>query len=305
MIAIDFQVDPIYRLAPVWAKLTVSLTAKMADNEDDSGLTRTITAAELPGVAAQPIASHCTQPGDALASAPAPQIIQTEESSQTGDSSQTISGDESGQPKESLPAASRAPLAEFLQSCTDEQSILVGTEFTSLGPDLVNTTIIYVQPDGSLVEGSGLTAEEQQALLDQLTKQQIVQVSDTEAAQLLQQSQLVKPIPMPNAALDPSQLQQVINQVHKSQQQVQVSLQTPKQVQFSQQGLKQIQVSQQNLKTMTQNNASQQLKSVAQQVAMQTSSSAQVVQKKVGQQELSFSLLITKSVIKLLLLGNI
>lgn len=273
----------------------------MADNEGDSGSTRTITAAELPGAAAQPPASHCTQSGDALAlaSAPAAQIIQAEEnvsaaaaeqSRQPGDSSQTVSGDESGQPKESLPAGSGAPLADFLQSCPEEQSILVGTEFTGLGPDLVNTTIIYVQPDGSLVEGSGLTAEEQQALLDQLIKQQIVQVSDTEAAQLLQQSQLVKPIPMPNAALDPSQLQQVINQVHKSQQQVQVPLQIPKQVQVSQQapkqqvqqGLKQIQVSQQNLKTTTQNNASQQLKSVAQQVAMQTSSSVQVVQKKVG-----------------------
>lgn len=266
----------------------------MADNEDDSGSTRTITAAELPGAAAQPPASHCTQPGHAVGSAPAAQIIQAEEnvsaaaaeqSSQPGESSQTVSGNESGQPKESLPAGSGAPLEDFLQSCPEEQSILVGTEFTGLGPDMVNTTIIYVQPDGSLVEGSGLTAEEQQALLEQLTKQQIVQVSDTEAAQLLQQSQLVKPIPIPNAALDPSQLQQVINQVHKSQQQVhvQVPLQTPKQVQVSQQGLKQIQVSQQNLKTATQNNASQQLKSVAQQVAMQTSSSVQVVQKKVGQ----------------------
>ncbi|XP_034561279.1 DEP domain-containing mTOR-interacting protein-like [Notolabrus celidotus] len=57
---------------------------------------------------------------------------------------------------------------------------------------------------------------EQQALLDQLTKQQIVQVYDTEAAQLLQQSQLVKTIPVQNTALDLSQLQQVINHVTKS-----------------------------------------------------------------------------------------
>lgn len=274
----------------------------MADNEDDSGSTRTITAAELPGAAAQPPATHCTQPGDTLQPAPAAEVNQpvenvsavaAEQSCQPGESSQTVSGAESGQPVESLPAGSGAQLADFLQSCPAEQSILVGTEFAGLGPDLVNTTIIYVQPDGSLVEGTGLTAEEQQALLDQLTKQQIVQVSDTEAAQLLQQSQLVKTIPMPNAALDPSQLQQVINQVTKSQQQVhvQVPQQTPKQVQICHQGpkqqvqqaVKQVQVPQQNLKTTTHNNASQQLKSVAQQVAMQTSSSVQVVQKKVGQ----------------------
>uniref|UniRef100_A0A8P4G9P7 C2H2-type domain-containing protein n=1 Tax=Dicentrarchus labrax TaxID=13489 RepID=A0A8P4G9P7_DICLA len=179
----------------------------MADNEDDSGSTRTIT-----------VPAQCVQPGES--------------------GSQTLLGAESGQPGDGLPAGSGAQLADFLQSCQEQKSLLVGSEFT--GTDLVNTTILYVQPDGSLVEGSGLTAEEQQALLDQLTKQQIVQVSDSEAVQLLQQSQLLKTIPVHNAALDPSQLQQVINQ----------------------------------------NNASQQLKSVAQQVAMQTGSSVQVVQKK-------------------------
>lgn len=239
----------------------------MADNEDDSGSTRTITAAEPPGTAA----ALCTQQGENVSSTAA------EQSRQPGEGLQTVSRVETGQPGESSPAGSGAQLAEFLQSCSGEQSILVGTELTGLGPDLANTTIIYVQPDGSLVEGSGLTAEEQQALLDQLTKQQIVQVSDTEAAQLLQQSQLVKTIPVHNTALDPSQLQQVINQVTKSQQQVHV--------QVPQQGLKQqkqVQIPQQNLKTSTQNNASQQLKSVAQQFAMQTGSSVQVVQKKVS-----------------------
>lgn len=291
----------------------------MADNEDDSGSTRTITAAESPGAAAQPPAAQCTQPGESLPSASAAQITQpgenvsaaaADQSTQPGEGSQTLPGPQTSQLGESLPAGSGSQLADFLQSSPEEQSILVGTEFTGLGPDLVNTTIIYVQPDGSLVEGSGLTAEEQQALLDQLTKQQIVQVSDTEAAQLLQQSQLVKTIPVHNTALDPSQLQQVINQVTKSQQQVQVPQQGLKQqvqvqqiqvqqclkqqVQVPQQMLKQqvlqglkqqkqVQVPQQNLKTSTHNNASQQLKSVAQQVAMQTSSSVQVVQKKVSQ----------------------
>lgn len=223
----------------------------MADNEDDSGATRTITAAEPPGTAALSQAAECNQPARIISRAT------TGHSGQTGDTSS---------------AGPEAQLAELFQSCPEEQSLLVGTEFTGLGPDMVNTTIIYVQPDGSLVEGSGLTAEEQQALLDQLNKQQIVQVSDTEAAQLLQQSQVVKTIPVPNTALDPSQLQQVINQVTKFQQQVQVPQQ---QVQF--------QCSQQSLKTTSHKNASQQLKSVAQQVAMQTNSSVQVVQKKVRQ----------------------
>lgn len=247
----------------------------MADNEDDSGSTRTITVAEPPGPAAAP----CTQPGENVSAAAADQ------SSEPGEGSQVVFGAEASQPGETLPAGSGAQLADLLQSGPEEQSIVVGADFTDLG----NTTIIYVQPDGSLVEGSGLTAEEQQALLDQLTKQQIVQVSDTEAAQLLQQSPLVKTIPVHNTALDPSQLQQVINQVTKSQQQVHVQVphQILKQpVQVPQQGVKQqkpVQIPQQNLKTSTQNNASQQLKSVAQQFAMQTGSSVQVLQKKVSQ----------------------
>uniref|UniRef100_A0A8D2ZLZ7 C2H2-type domain-containing protein n=1 Tax=Scophthalmus maximus TaxID=52904 RepID=A0A8D2ZLZ7_SCOMX len=223
----------------------------MADNEDDSGPIGTIP---------EPPAATCTQSPDR----PEP----ADHNGRPADSSQTVFGAGSEESGESLPSGSGAQLADFLQRCPEEQSILVGTELTALGPDLVNTTIIYVQPDGSLVEGSGLTAEEQQALLEQLTRQQLVQVSDTEATQLLQQSQLVKTIPVHNAALDPSQLQQVINQVTKSKQQVHV--QVPQQ---------QVQVHQQNPKTTNQNNASQQLKSVAQQVAMQTGS-VQQVQKK-------------------------
>ncbi|KAF3845634.1 hypothetical protein F7725_008797 [Dissostichus mawsoni] len=220
------------------------------------------------------------------------------------------SGSERTQPMDSLAAGSGAQLVDLLQSCP-EQTLLLGSEFSGLGPDLANTTIIYVQADGSLVEGSGLTAEEQQALLEQLTQQQVVQVSDSEAAQLLHQSQLLRTTTTHNTALDPSQLQQVINQVTKSQQQVinqvtksqqqvqvpqqnlkqvQVSQQNLKQVQVSQQNLKQVQVSQQNLKQVQvpqQNlkNASQQLKTAAQQVAMQTGGSVQVIQKKVSDGE--------------------
>lgn len=171
-------------------------------------------------------------------------------------------------------SGSGSQLADSLQN-PEEPSLLLVPEFCGLNPDqnpdLVNrTTIIYVQPDGSLLEGSGLTAQEQQVLLDQLTKQQVVQVSETEAVQLLQQNlnhnQLVKTIPVHNTALDPNQLQQVINQVTKSQQ-VQVQVQVPQQP---------VQV---QVRTSTQNKASQQLKSVAQQVALQTGS-VQVVQKK-------------------------
>lgn len=235
----------------------------MADSEGD----RTITAPESSGAADQPPTALSAQPGDGSPATPAAHSSKPGENVAAAGNLKPGSGTEGDQPGHSVPVASGAQLAELLPSQPEEQSILVATEFT----DLANTTILYVQPDGSLVESSGLTAEEQQALLEQLTKQQVVQVSDTEAAQLLQQGQLIKPAH--SAALDPSQLQQVINQVTKSQQQqVQVSQQqVPKQ---------QIQVSQQNLKGP--NNASQQLKSVAQQVAMQTGSSIPLIQKKVG-----------------------
>lgn len=154
--------------------------------------------------------------------------------------------DQPAVPGEQVPVAAAERSGDGLQMDPAAESAPAG--FGDLA-DLSNTTILYVQPDGSLVEGSGLTAEEQQAVLTQLSKQQVVQVTDTEAAQLLQQSQLLKPVQ--NTALDPSQLQQVINQVTRAQSQVQVS--------------------QQN-----QNNASHQLKSVAQQVAMQSGGSVQV-----------------------------
>ncbi|XP_017293157.1 uncharacterized protein znf839 [Kryptolebias marmoratus] len=197
----------------------------MAENEGNSGATRTITAAEEPPV---PLSSGVTgaagptdRPGEELASSGGGQTLQAE------------------------PAGSGAHLAGVL-----EPSAMVGTEFT----DLSTTTIIYLQPDGTLLEGgSGLTAEEQQAVLNQLSKHQILQVSDTEAAQLLQQTQLVETFPVQKTVLDPSQLQQVIDQVTKSQNQAQIP--------------------QQDLKPPSlNNNASQQLKTVAQHVAMQFSS---------------------------------
>lgn len=240
----------------------------MAANEDDSGLTRTITAAEPQG----PTATSCAQAKENVSEAG------TEAKSESLEASHAVHEAEISQPTETV---STAQLADLLQGAAAEQSIVVAPDVTCLG----NTTIIYVQPDGSL-EGSGLTPEEQQSLLEQLTKQQIVQVSDVEAAQLLQQSSLVKTIPVHNTTLDPNQLQEVINQVTRSQQ-VQVLQQVPKQqIQSSRQNVKQhkmVQIPQQSLKTNTQNKSSHQLKSAAQQFTIQTGSSVHLLQKKVRQ----------------------
>ncbi|XP_061898448.1 zinc finger protein 839 isoform X2 [Entelurus aequoreus] len=272
----------------------------MADNGDDSGSSRTITAAETPSSSA----ADSTQPEDAALPLPADRGGDAEgtedgtdeHSVQRGNSSDGMSGghevhhEEVQRDDEEAQAGSDTQLVDFLHTCPEEQSILVGTDFTSLGPDMSTTTIIYVQPDGSLVEGSGLTPEEQRSLLEQLTKQQVVQVSDSEAAQLLQQSQAVKGSPpVHNAALNPSQLQQVISQVTKSQQVVQTPQQMVKQVvqvQASPQNLSQqvVQTPQQTVKQVVQvqtspQNLSQQ--TVKQVVQVQTSPqnlSQQVVQ---------------------------
>ncbi|XP_030641734.1 zinc finger protein 839 [Chanos chanos] len=85
------------------------------------------------------------------------------------------------------------------------------------------TTIIYVQPDGSFVESSGLSAEEQQQLIEQLAKQQLVQVTGNEAARIFEQSQVSKSVTTPqqsvvSGTLAPIEVHQVIEQVSKSQQ---------------------------------------------------------------------------------------
>lgn len=235
----------------------------MAANEDDGGSSRTIPAAEPQG----PTAASCAQAIEQVSEVGAEQKSESIEASHAVHEAEISQSAESG---------ATAQLAELLQGAPAEQSIVVGPDITSLG----NTTIIYVQPDGSL-EGSGLTPEEQQSLLDQLTKQQIVQVSDVEAAQLLQQSPLVKTIPVQNTTLDPNQLQEVINQVTRSQQ-IQVLQQIPKQqIQMSRPSVKQhkvVQLPQQNVK----NKPPQQLKSAGQQFTIQTGSSVHVLQKKVG-----------------------
>lgn len=75
-------------------------------------------------------------------------------------------------------------IASYIQSAaeagmTAECTTVSGEILSALSP---TTTIIYVQPDGSFVESSGLSAEEQQQLIEQLAKQQLVHVAGSEAA---------------------------------------------------------------------------------------------------------------------------
>ncbi|XP_038156802.1 integrator complex subunit 3 homolog [Cyprinodon tularosa] len=270
----------------------------MADREGDSGAIGTITVAEPPGTEA----SLSSQSAEPTAGQPVAQVLQPQEKVSTFLVAECEQPAESSEPGSCADGSQQS--LSGAEGCQVEQRVVVGAEFT----DLANTTIIYVQPDGSLVESSGLTVEEQQAVLSQLSKQQIVQVSDTEAVQLLQHSQLVKAAPVHKTSLDPSQLQQVINQVTKSQnqdnlqqvkiqqvptqqkqvqvptQQKQVQVPTqqkPVQVPTQQKPVqvptqqKQVQVPPQTLKVSPQKNASTQLKSVAQQVALQSSTVVQ------------------------------
>lgn len=128
-------------------------------------------------------------------------------------------------------------VTSFIQKAENcEAAVTTDSECTTVTTELVNaitptTTIIYVQPDGSFVEGSGLTAEEQKQLVEQLAKQQLVQVSESEAARILEQSQAPKPQPAApqqhhTGSLVPVDLQQVIDHVNKSPQTV-VQVQQP------------------------------------------------------------------------------
>ncbi|XP_062325415.1 zinc finger protein 839 [Osmerus eperlanus] len=283
----------------------------MADNEDESNTLSTKTEGESCTVSQVQCVSESVvseTPEDEFAN-------QNEVGEKTGERSATVMTVTQG-------------LADFLQGCTKqddcqvvtqieggEQSeqnamaidggsgIATGTEYTAISADFVNaitpaTTIIYVQPDGSFVEGSGLTAEEQQQLVEQLAKQQLVQVTDTEAARLFEQNQVVKNIPasstfVPSTALAPNELQQVIDQVTKSQQQsmVHVNQQTPKATEqvlttldpvtglFTTVTNTEVSTAPSQPLTTVQN-ASQQLKNVAKHVALQSSNGTRLIQKK-------------------------
>lgn len=168
-----------------------------------------------------------------------------------------------------------------------------GELLTALGPA---TTIIYVQPDGSFVESSGLSVEEQQQLLDQLSKQQLVQVTGNEPIRPMDPIQPLKPVQPPKpTAISNIDVQQVIDHVYKSQVRSQNTV--PKNIQTTQQPAY-ITLETGHLTTTTLQsqpftivqNASQHLQSAAKQVALQQSqNSAQSLQQKVSTAGISYT----------------
>ncbi|XP_026790001.3 uncharacterized protein znf839 [Pangasianodon hypophthalmus] len=207
-------------------------------------------------------------------------------------------------------------LTSYVQA-SDNAEDTVTTECTTISSDFLNalgpaTTIIYVQPDGSFVESSGLSVEEQQQLLEQLSKQQLVQVTGNEATRLIEQSQTPTPAPTPApkpaqsakpAVISSVDVQQVIDHVNKSQVRAQAELTrshttTPKILQRNVQAqtpsyitLEAGNVISGQLTTTLQpqpftivQNASQQLQSVAKQVALhQSQNGAQPIQQKLAE----------------------
>ncbi|XP_041070348.1 uncharacterized protein znf839 isoform X1 [Carcharodon carcharias] len=112
-----------------------------------------------------------------------------------------------------------APPAGGSMAAVSAADFTVATaELDSISIESTPSTIIYVQPDGTFVEGTGLTPEEQQQLVEQLAKQQgLVEVSESEAAQIFgshqqQHAQFVQHVGLTD------ELQQVIAHVTKSQQ---------------------------------------------------------------------------------------
>ncbi|KAF4083922.1 hypothetical protein AMELA_G00122970 [Ameiurus melas] len=210
--------------------------------------------------------------------------------------------------------------AEVLTSyvhASDHAEDTMTAECATISSDFLNalgpaTTIIYVQPDGSFVESSGLSVEEQQQLLEQLSKQQLVQVTGNEATRLIEQSQSQVPVPAPApkplpspkpAVISSVDVQQVIDHVNKSQVRAQAELTrshtvTPKILQRSVQAqtssyitLEAGNVISGQLATTLQpqpftivQNASQQLQSVAKQVALhQSQNGAPPLQQKLAE----------------------
>lgn len=205
-------------------------------------------------------------------------------------------------------------LTSYVQTSDNADDTLT-TECTTISSDFLNalgpaTTIIYVQPDGSFVESSGLSVEEQQQLLEQLSKQQLVQVTGNEATRLIEQSQAQAPAPAPKpaqsakpAVISSVDVQQVIDHVNKSQVRAQTvqnrsHTATPKILQRSVQPLTPSYISLEAGNVITGQltatlqpqpftivqNASQQLQSVAKQVALhQSQNGAQQIQQKLAE----------------------
>uniref|UniRef100_A0A4W5N8J6 Zinc finger protein 839 n=1 Tax=Hucho hucho TaxID=62062 RepID=A0A4W5N8J6_9TELE len=281
----------------------------MADNEDESNMSSTttgadnVTVSEVPCVSGLPVNQN--QVAEKCIEANAPKIT---EAQGLTDFLQSCTKDETFVAKDSQEVVSQTedheqqPEQNIITSIVETPGIATGAEYSTVSADFVNalapgTTIIYVQPDGSFVEGSGLTEEEQQQLVEQLAKQQLITVTENEAARLFEQNQGIKTVPttssqiqytIPSTALAPNELQQVIEQVTKSQQ---FMAQTPKGSEqvvttldpttglFTTVAASEIAVaSPQPLVTMQ--NASQKLKNVAKQVALQSHNGTRLVQKK-------------------------
>ncbi|XP_078090210.1 zinc finger protein 839 [Mustelus asterias] len=98
-------------------------------------------------------------------------------------------------------------------------TVAAAAELESISIESTPSTIIYVQPDGTFVEGTGLTPEEQQQLVEQLAKQQgLVEVTESEAAQMFGSHQQQQPAQFVQHVGLTDELQQVIAHVAKSQQ---------------------------------------------------------------------------------------
>ncbi|XP_020343371.1 uncharacterized protein LOC109894355 isoform X2 [Oncorhynchus kisutch] len=280
----------------------------MADNEDESDVSSTTTGADhgtiyqvqcvsgLPENETSTELENQNQVGDKCIEAQGlTDFLQscTKEETFVAKDSQVVVGQTDGneqQPEQNI------------TSIVETSGIANGAEYSTVSADFVNalapgTTIIYVQPDGSFVEGSGLTAEEQQQLVEQLAKQQLVTVTESEAVRLFEQNQVIKTLPttssqtqytIPSTALAPNELQQVLEQVIKSQQSM---AQTPKESEqvvttldpttglFTTVAASEITVGSPH-PLVTMQNASQQLKKVAKQVALQSHNGTRLVPKK-------------------------
>ncbi|KAJ7990938.1 hypothetical protein DPEC_G00292070 [Dallia pectoralis] len=280
----------------------------MADNEDESNMSSNVSTTEvdhgtvsevecvsvLPEIETPAELENPNQVGEKCIETNAPEIMETTDFLQSCTKEETLLA------KHSHEAVTEQP-EQIMTSVVETSEIAADPHFSPVSADFVNalapgTTIIYVQPDGSFVEGSGLTAEEQQQLVEQLVKQELVTVSESEAARLFEHNQGIKTLPptsshaqytVPSTALAPNELQQVIEQVTKSQQ----SIAAPKESEqvvttldpatglFTTVPASEIALaSPQPLVTMQ--NASQQLKNVAKQVSLQSHNGTRLVQKK-------------------------
>ncbi|XP_043930471.1 zinc finger protein 839 [Protopterus annectens] len=138
---------------------------------------------------------------------------------------------ENGQVVKTLAAGDRVLLEGSIINALGDPSARNGT---AVSPDLreglpqstapmetPTNTIIYIQPDGTFVEGTGLTPEEEQQLLEQLTKQHLVEVTENETQHVFcTQNEQLDSAFIQHTTLAPDELQQVIEQVTKSQHQV-------------------------------------------------------------------------------------